>query len=45
VQKIALRFDWLVKNNKSASLAKITRFDWFSLLFQRPSRQENFPME
>jgi len=26
--KIALRFHWLLKNNKSAALAKITLFDW-----------------
>jgi len=28
--KIALQFDWLLKNNKSAALAKITLFDWLS---------------
>jgi len=28
--KIALKFDWLLKNNKSAALAKITLFDWLS---------------
>jgi len=29
VQKISPRFDWLLKNNKSAGLPKITRFDWY----------------
>jgi len=28
--KIALQFDWLLKNNKSAVLAKIILFDWLS---------------
>jgi len=33
-------FDWLLKNNKNAALAKITRFDWLLWLFPLGLREK-----